>query len=113
MLRFLLIGTVLFAGGCSRSDPAKDFNTLTEDFLYGSLSLSPVSATATGYHVHNGVPLDELIDDYSPGGLEQQRTFYKDFQLRVASLDVTKLDKEQRVDLDMMKNNAELALLEF
>lgn len=89
------------------------FDKLTEDFLYGSLALSPVSATATGYHLHNGVPLDELIDDYSTGGLDQQRTFYKDFQLRVANLDVTKLDKEQRVDLDMMKSNAELALLEF
>jgi uncharacterized protein (DUF885 family) len=89
------------------------FDKLTEDFLYGSLSLSPVTATATGYHLHNGVPLDELVDDYSAGGLDQQRTFYKDFQLRVANLDVTKLDKEQRVDLDMMKNNAELAMLEF
>ncbi|MBZ5677608.1 MAG: DUF885 domain-containing protein [Acidobacteriia bacterium] len=89
------------------------FDKLTEDFLYGSLALSPVSATATGYHLHNGVPLDELIDDYSTGGLDQQRTFYKDFQLRVANLDVTKLDKEQRADLDMMKSNAELALLEF
>ena len=33
--------------------------------------------------------------------------------MRVAALDVTKLDKEQRVDLDMMKSNAELALLEL
>ena len=89
------------------------FDKLTEDFLYGSLALSPVSATATGYHVNNGVPLDELLDDYSAGGLDQQRTFYKDFQARVAGLDVTKLDKEQHVDLDMMKNNAELALLEL
>ena len=89
------------------------FDKLTEDFLYGSLALSPVSATATGYHVNNGVPLDELLDDYSAGGLDQQRTFYKDFQLRFASLDMSKLDKEQRVDLDMMKNNAGLALLEL
>ncbi|HEV8416911.1 MAG TPA: DUF885 domain-containing protein [Bryobacteraceae bacterium] len=89
------------------------FDKLTEDYLYGSLALSPVSATATGYHLHNGVPLDELIDDYSAGGLDQQRAFYKDFQLRVASLDVSKLDKEQHVDLDMMKSNAELALLEL
>jgi len=58
--------------------------------------------------VHNGVPLDELIDDYSAGGLDQQREFYKDFQMRAASLDLTKLDKEQRVDLDIMKSNAEL-----
>lgn len=113
MIRFLLIVAVLFASGCSRSNPAMDFDKLTEDFLYGSLALSPVSATAVGYHEHNGVPLDELVDDYSAGGLDQQRNFYKDFQTRVASLDVTKLDKEQHVDLDMMKNNAESALLEL
>jgi uncharacterized protein (DUF885 family) len=110
---FVILAVGVFTGACSRRSPAGQFDKLTEDFLYGSLSLSPVSATATGYHVHNGVPLDELIDDYSPGGLEQLRTFYKDFQLRAASLDVNKLDKEQRVDLDMMKNNAELALLEL
>ena len=72
-----------------------------------------MSATATGYHVNNGVPLDELLDDYSAPGLDQQRTFYKDFQTRAAGLDLTQLDKEQRVDLDIMKNNVELALLEL
>ena len=113
MIRFLLIVAVVFTAACNRQSPALQFDKLTEDFLYGSLALSPVSATATGYHVHNGVPLDELLDDYSAGGLDQQRNFYKDFQLRVASLDVSKLDKEQHVDLDMMKGNAELALLEL
>jgi uncharacterized protein (DUF885 family) len=90
-----------------------EFDKLTEDFLYGSLALSPVSATATGYHLHKGVPLDELVDDYSVGGLDQQRNFYNDFQLRAAALDVTRLDKEQRVDLDIMKNNVESAILEL
>ena len=90
-----------------------DFDKLTEDFLYGSLALSPVSATGVGYHVHKGVPLDELVDDYSAGGLDQQRNFYNDFQLRAAALDVSNLDKEQRVDLDMMKNNVDSAILEL
>jgi uncharacterized protein (DUF885 family) len=113
MIRFFALIVVILLAGCSRSSPAVQFDKLTEDYLYGSLALSPVSATATGYHLHNGVPLDELIDDYSAGGLDQQRAFYKDFQLRVASLDVSKLDKEQHVDLEMMKSNAELALLEL
>jgi len=113
MIRFFALMVVILLAGCSRQGPAVQFDKLTEDYLYGSLALSPVSATATGYHLHNGVPLDELLDDYSAGGLDQQRAFYKDFQLRVASLDVSKLDKEQHVDLDMMKSNAELALLEL
>src|SRR5690349_6712933 len=93
----LIISLIL--GGCSRPNPAVEFDKLTQDFLYGSLALSPVNATATGYHLHNGVPLDELVDDYSSGGLDQQRNFYKDFQLRVAALNVGQLDKEQHVDL--------------
>ena len=114
MKALLIFVVALLAGSCSsRSNPAMDFEKLTQDFLYGSLALSPVSATASGYHLHNGVPLDELVDDYSSGGLDQQRTFYKDFQLRVATLDASKLDREQRVDLDIMKGNADLALLEL
>jgi uncharacterized protein (DUF885 family) len=116
MQRVLVGSVVTLLGalaGCNRSNPAQQFDKLTEDFLYGSLALSPVSATATGYHVHNGVPLDELLDDYSAGGLDQQRTFYKDFQLRIAALDATTLDKEQRADLDIIKINIDQALLEL
>jgi uncharacterized protein (DUF885 family) len=111
---FLIVSLGLFSSRCSKStSPSMDFDKLTQDFIYGSLALAPVNATATGYHVHNGVPLDELLDDYSTGGLDQQRNFYKDFQLRAAALDVSKLDKEQRVDLDIIRNNIELALLEL
>ncbi|HSP68350.1 MAG TPA: DUF885 domain-containing protein [Bryobacteraceae bacterium] len=103
----------LLNGCASRTNPAADFEKLTQDFIYGALALSPVSATGNGYHVHNGVPLDELVDDYSAGGLDQQRNFYKDFQMRIAALDASKLDREQRVDLDILRNNIELGLLEL
>ena len=112
-MKGLLIVLALLLESCSRTTPAMDFDQLTQDFIYGSLALSPVSATGTGYHVHNGVPLDELLDDYSAAGLDQQRTFYKDFQTRIAALDAAKLDKEQRVDLDIVKNNIDLGLLEL
>ena len=108
-----LILVAIVTGGCTRPNPTLEFDKLTQDFIYGTLSLSPVSATATGYHLHNGVPLDELIDDYSAGGLDQQRNFYRDFQVRLAALNASKLDKEQRADLDIIKNNIELALLEL
>src|SRR5437764_8648624 len=92
---------------------ASDFEKLTEDLLYGSLALSPVSATQTGYHEHNGVQLDEMLDDYSKAGIETQRKFYEGFQNRVNALDSISLDNEQRADLEIMKNNSNLSLLEL
>ncbi len=110
---FLILSLGIFAGGCNRQTPAMEFDKLTQDFIYGSLAQSPVTATATGYHVHDGVPLDELVDDMSAGGLDQQRTFYRDLQVRFGTLNLAQLDKEQRVDLGIMENNVDLALLEL
>src|SRR5207245_5270583 len=92
---------------------ASDFDKLTDDLLYGSLALSPVSATQTGYHEHNGAALDELLDDYSAAGIEAQRKFYEGFQDRVNALNSSSLDKEQRADLGIIKNNLNLSLLEL
>ena len=86
----------------------QDSEKLTQDFIYGTLALSPVSATQAGYHQHNGTVLDDLLDDYSAGGLEQQRGFCKGIQDRANAMDAAKLDKEQRADLDIIKSNAGL-----
>jgi uncharacterized protein (DUF885 family) len=91
----------------------QDSGKLTEDFIYGTLALSPVSATQSGYHQHNGAVLDDLLDDYSAAGLEQQRGFCKGIQDRAGAMDATRLDKEQKADLDIIKSNAGLCLLEL
>jgi uncharacterized protein (DUF885 family) len=95
------------------SPAPQDSSKLTEDFIYGTLALSPVSATQAGYHRHNGTTLDDLLDDYSAPGLEQQRGFCKGIQDRAAAMDTAKLDKEQNADLDIIKSNAGLCLLEL
>ena len=92
---------------------ASEFEKLTEDLLYGSLALSPVSATQTGYHEHNGVQLDEMLDDFSEAGIAAQREFYERFQSRIKALNPSSLDIEQRADLEVMKNNLNLSLLEL
>jgi len=92
---------------------AADFDKLTDDLLYGTLSLSPVTATQTGYHEHNGVFLDEMLDDYSASGIDTQRKFYNDIQSRVNALNPTSLDAEQRADLEIIKNQLQLAFLEL
>jgi uncharacterized protein (DUF885 family) len=95
------------------SPAPQDSSKLTEDFIYGTLALSPVSATQAGYHRHNGTTLDDLLDDYSAPGLEQQRGFCKGIQDRAGAMDAAKLDKEQNADLDIIKSNAGLCLLEL
>jgi uncharacterized protein (DUF885 family) len=93
--------------------PRPDFDALTRDFAFGSLALSPVLATATGYHLHNNIRLDERLDDYSAAGLEAQRRFYADMDTRVKALDPAALDAEQRADLEILQNSVALARLEL
>src|SRR5713226_4282840 len=57
--------SILWLMSCKMPGEKQDFSKLTEEFVYSSLALSPVSATSAGYHEHNGVSLDEKLDDYS------------------------------------------------
>jgi uncharacterized protein (DUF885 family) len=112
-----LLPIALFAclAACTQAPPPapQDSEKLTQDFIYGTLALSPVGATQAGYHQHNGTALDNLLDDYSAAGLEQQRGFCKGIQDRANGMDAAKLDKEQKADLDIIKSNAGLCLLEL
>jgi uncharacterized protein (DUF885 family) len=123
MQRHLSIILTLLCAGCSGQKPApastnppansSDFEKLTDDLLFGSLALSPVSATQAGYHEHNGVQLDEMLDDFSPAGMDAQRKFYQDFQVRVNAWNTGSLGKEEQADLEIMKNDLNLYLLDL
>jgi uncharacterized protein (DUF885 family) len=114
ILSALATALALLLVSCNRTPPPlQDSEKLTQDFIYGTLALSPVSATAAGYHQHNGTQLDGLLDDYSAAGLEQQRQFCADVQNRAGVLDAAKLDAQQKADLDIVKSNAGLCLLEL
>jgi len=86
---------------------------LVSDFVYGSLALSPVSATGAGYHKHKELALDEMLDDYNSANFDSQRKFYEGIQGRVAELEKSELNAEQRADLDIVKNYLGLVFLEF
>ncbi len=90
-----------------------DFSKLTEDFVYGSLALSPVSATQAGYHEHQGVKLDEKLDDFSPSGIEATRNFYAGFHDRLAAIDQQALSTEERADYQIIQNATDLSLLDL
>ena len=90
-----------------------DFSKLTEDFVYGSLALSPVSATQAGYHEHQGIKLDEKLDDFSPSGIEAARKFDAGFHDRLAAIDQQALSAEERADYQIIENAIELSLLDL
>src|SRR5258708_39771174 len=108
------IALSLFCLSCGAPKPTQsDFEKLNRDFVYGSLALSPVTAAATGYHQHNGASLDEVLDDYSPAGIDEQRRFFEGIQSRIAPLKPDSLDREQRVDLEIIRSDVGLSLLEL
>jgi uncharacterized protein (DUF885 family) len=98
---------------CKMPTEKQDVSKLTEDFVYGSLALSPVSATAAGYHEHNGVKLDGKLDDYSAAGIQTQQQFYSGFRDRLAAVGRDQLSKEDGADYQILTNQTELALLEL
>ena len=97
----------------TKTESAGAFDKLVEDFVYGSLAFSPVNATANGYHQHNGISMDEALDDWSPAEVEAERKFYAGMESRVAALNQAALDKEQHADISIIRDNINLALLDL
>src|SRR6266404_6205414 len=99
--------------GCKMPGEQQDFSKLTEEFVYGSLALSPVSATVAGYHEHQGVRLDEKLDDFSPGGVDATRKFDAEFKDRLAAIDQQTLSAEERADYQIIQNAVDLSWLDL
>ena len=115
MISVALTGFILLMAGCKMTPEKQmpDFSKLTEDFVYGSLALSPVSATQAGYHEHQGIKLDEKLDDFSPTGIETARKFDAGFHDRLAAIDQQALSAEERADYQIIENAIELSLLDL
>jgi uncharacterized protein (DUF885 family) len=103
---------LLCLAGCSGRKP-QEFSALVEEFAYGSLALAPASATAAGYHRHAGASLDEQLDDWSEAGVERQRRFYRDINVRLDRFDAATLPPEDQADHAVMKDQVALAWLEL
>jgi uncharacterized protein (DUF885 family) len=82
--------------------PTSPFEQLVDDFVFGTLALSPTTATGFGYHEHHGTSLDDLLDDFSPAGITASTTLLHEMETRIAKLDNAALDAEQRADIDIM-----------
>src|SRR5271168_2007541 len=82
--------------------PDAVFEQLVDDFVLGTLALSPTNATGYGYHTHHGTSLDDMLDDFSPAGIAASRSLLHDIEARIARLDTGTLDAQQRADIDIM-----------
>jgi uncharacterized protein (DUF885 family) len=101
--------------GCSASAATADgiADRLVADFVYESLALSPTTATGVGYHEHGGVHLDGQWDDFSAAGLKKARRFNRRVARSLDALRNTGLDAERQADLDIIRDNVELNLLDL
>jgi uncharacterized protein (DUF885 family) len=98
--------------GCN-GDRSAQFRALSDEFVYTTLSFSPVSATGIGLHQYNNQNLDDQLDDLSPAALERQRQFYNGFQQRLAALKSEDLTPEDRADRTIIEDQIALSLLDL
>ncbi len=104
---------IILITSCKMPGEQQDFSKVTEDFVYGSLALSPVSATSAGYHEHRGTRLDEKLDDLGHGGIQEQRQFYFAFRDRLELIKPESLSPEERADYQIIQNQVNLAILDL
>jgi uncharacterized protein (DUF885 family) len=109
---FALIPLIVLGVSCGRR-PGGDFERMTEEFVYTTLSFSPAAATSVGLHEFDGKKLDGMLDDFSPPWLDRQKRYYEQFQSRLAALKPESLDAQERADYSILQDQVELALLDL
>jgi uncharacterized protein (DUF885 family) len=104
----------------SESPAAQKFAALSDQFMKDSLALSPVNASAAGYHTHidpktgQKLELDAMLDDVSLESIALQRSFYANWRERFhAECPVSSLDPEDAADWQLIDDQVGLNLLEF
>jgi uncharacterized protein (DUF885 family) len=108
VILLLLLSTV----SCSRKAPAAEFGKLVEEFVYKTLSFSPVTASGQGLHKYNGEDFDRTLDDFSSSAIQAQRNYYVDLHKRLENFDKNSFSPEDRADYDIIDTQIGLALFD-
>jgi uncharacterized protein (DUF885 family) len=91
----------------SEQSSAAAWNVLVDDFLDNVyFKFSPSSGTGAGFHQY-----DNLLEDYSRAGVDQQIKALHQFEKRVASFDAKQLSDTEAADREMLLGNIRSALL--
>jgi uncharacterized protein (DUF885 family) len=115
-----MIGLPTSSRQSAQSPAAEKFATLSDQFMKDSLALSPVSASAAGYHAHidpktgQKIELDAMLDDLSLESIAHQRDFYASWRERFRTeTPVASLDPQDAADWHLIDDQIGLSLLEF
>src|SRR3984957_11730871 len=104
-LGFALGVAIWSFGATARAAPADlQFSQVVDDFVFGTLALSPVTASTVGYHKHHGEMLEDELDDFSAAGIKAQIKLQRDIEARIENLDAKALNAEQRADIEVMRD---------
>ncbi|MCC6364840.1 MAG: DUF885 domain-containing protein [Bryobacterales bacterium] len=112
---FLVLGllSISSSSSCRRKSAEGEFEKFTSQFVYSTLAMSPITATSVGYHEHQGVHLDEQLDDMSAVGLQRQRQYFASIRDQLMELGKKPLTGEERADFDIMQDLVSLNLLDL
>jgi uncharacterized protein (DUF885 family) len=91
----------------------EEVRALAENFVYTYLALNPSAATSQGYHVHHGIPLDELLEDYSQAGIDRAHAFYQQSLSDVNRARGAQLTPGMNADLDLIRLQCQWGLLDL
>lgn len=113
-MRVLAVVVLLFClvSGCAKKTPKSEFPKVVEEFVYKSLSFSPVGASAQGLHKYEGRDLDRELDNLKFGQIRQQHQYYADIHKRLNDFDKDSLSPEERADYDIIDTQVGLALFD-
>ena len=103
----------LISISCSRQGETASFPKMTEEFVYSSLALSPVTASGQGLHTWNGRNFDGELDDASFAAMNREREFFTTFHRRLEGVDKGSLSPEDRADYDIIESQIGLALFDL
>jgi uncharacterized protein (DUF885 family) len=98
---------------CSHHVSTGDFQKLTQEFVYTSLSFSPVLASGQGLHTWNGQDFDGQLDDESFAAVNRRREFLTGFHKRLEEVDRNSLSPEDRADYDIIDSQIGLGLFDL
>jgi uncharacterized protein (DUF885 family) len=112
-MRRIALLTAVATFACSRGTPPASFPAIVDEFVYTTLSFSPVSASGQGLHKNNNENFDTALDDLSSNSIQRQRQYYVDLHKRLAGFNKNALSPEDRADYDIIDTQIGLALFDF